>query len=813
MRTPLRFDVSSLPAGATIQSATISLWISGKDDSGDPINVHRVTQDWSESGATWQNAASDYDATIRAQFVPDESDRFFSFGIASLVQAWVDGTASNFGIMLIPTSNGVEAKFASSEWSPSSQRPCMDVTYTQATPDPHFQIAHSDTGTTCDASEIVIRRHTSGDATDGSYAGSITVSTSTGQGTWSLVEGLGTFDDTGGGTSTYTFSPGDGGEVVLGLGHGVEATVDIDVTDGTYVESPDEDDPIVFSAPGSGTVRDEFDAYSYSGNNGTSNWSGAWSEVGESNGSSYLFVGVSAMRCVSSACLRIGTSSSYRQSFTQRGAKREVDLSGATTATLRFSYLRGYASGSGTAWVQVSSDGGANFTTLASYTLNGNTTTPIPQSFDISSYISSNTQIRFIATVSYSTTSIYIDNIEVEYDSACSTNDYFALSHDGSGVHCQGESFDVQAMANGDSVLTNYAQQVTLTTSAGLGTFASDAGNFGTFSEGTANDGRATYQFVAADAGSARFSLSYSGSPSGGGSSDTLDIDVYESAQPGVADDDREGLLSYSPAGLVMTAHALANPPPNPVNDPLVNQRAGDRLPGPHRRLWHELLRSGVRNHRVLCRTEEPFLLAGATRPHDRKRGPGDRRHRDRVLFCERDDASHHIHERAGIDLHPIQGRRSPANTSRGSRGVLFLRNPIGWLECLRQLPRRSRNHADRAPGWHAESGQRSPRWRSIRRRRRAVSSNRSRRRLHGRTDPQFREGSDARGHPPSIDCADRPRRRTQRNAGRRRDRERHGFHRGRAARQFQCDLALLRRGRRDHPPRLDRRRGLPRGG
>ena len=138
------------------------------------------------------------------------------------------------------------------------------------------------------------------------------------------------------------------------------------------------------------TYRDEFGAISYSGNDGTLNWTGDWIEVGESNGPTRGRVRVrSSSRCVASSnCLSIGAD---QRKINGRGAYREADLLGATSAALSFMFdERGESVGVD---VEVSGDGGASWTTLELITSG----TPAGlKTYDITAYAAVDTQIRFI---------------------------------------------------------------------------------------------------------------------------------------------------------------------------------------------------------------------------------------------------------------------------------------------------------------------------------------------------------------------------------------------------------------------------------
>jgi hypothetical protein len=140
--------------------------------------------------------------------------------------------------------------------------------------------------------------------------------------------------------------------------------------------------------------------------------------------------------------------------------------------------------------------------------------------------------------------------------------------HDNAGIHCVDEPVTIRALDDGGVPVAGYAKQITLDTTTGQGSWTLSSGA-GTFVDAVADDGLATYTFDPADAGVATFALSYpTGNP-------LVDVDVSETVDPLIADDDSEGLLAFAPTGFTVTASALANPPPNPINDPLVMRTAG----------------------------------------------------------------------------------------------------------------------------------------------------------------------------------------------------------------------------------------------
>ena len=161
------------------------------------------------------------------------------------------------------------------------------------------------------------------------------------------------------------------------------------------------------------TVRDEFSTVSYSGSDGTFDWTGPWVELGETDGPSAGTIDVSTdSRCAVDTCLRIGGTEA---DVNDKGVWREVNLATALSATLIFSYRRALAKGTGSVTLSISSNGGATWSTLSVYDFAGsaNQTDAV---FDVTPYIGKNTRIRFLASGSSVTNSLYFDNIEIAAD-------------------------------------------------------------------------------------------------------------------------------------------------------------------------------------------------------------------------------------------------------------------------------------------------------------------------------------------------------------------------------------------------------------
>lgn len=147
----IKFNLSQIPAGATIQSARLKIRV--VDASSHTYNTHYIKRNWAESGATWRtydgtNAwastgarHSTYDrggtnlAPFKASATGPASISLNSAGVAK-VQDWVDGRTPNYGLMIWNDSNTDGIDLSGRE---STSKPVLEVTYgtgSTTSPDP-----------------------------------------------------------------------------------------------------------------------------------------------------------------------------------------------------------------------------------------------------------------------------------------------------------------------------------------------------------------------------------------------------------------------------------------------------------------------------------------------------------------------------------------------------------------------------------------------------------------------------------------------------------------------------------------------------
>jgi hypothetical protein len=171
-----------------------------------------------------------------------------------------------------------------------------------------------------------------------------------------------------------------------------------------------------------GYYLDQFNAVAYNGNDGALAWSGEWQELGESDGpgTGRVRVNANASHCASGNCLRIGGT---EVSIAGRGVSREADLAGATSAELTFTVSYSRSNGASVT-LEISADGGSNWTPLATYPFSSPTpTTPTVQTHDISAYAAADTQIRFVGSGSTGDPAyLFIDEVKIDLSGGGSGN-------------------------------------------------------------------------------------------------------------------------------------------------------------------------------------------------------------------------------------------------------------------------------------------------------------------------------------------------------------------------------------------------------
>jgi len=142
-RGMVKFDLSSIPSGSTITSAELSLYL-GYTDAGAGTtrihNVHRITEDWTEEGASWNNrgpgnwssAGGSFNTTPTASQTVNTTYEFKTWAVITDVQAFVTGSSANYGWMIKDdevSSTSDKWQYRTREYSTVTKRPKLVVTY------------------------------------------------------------------------------------------------------------------------------------------------------------------------------------------------------------------------------------------------------------------------------------------------------------------------------------------------------------------------------------------------------------------------------------------------------------------------------------------------------------------------------------------------------------------------------------------------------------------------------------------------------------------------------------------------------------
>jgi hypothetical protein len=137
------FDVSSIPSNATITSATMSFYVYQVSGGTPNVGCYRILTQWDELQSTYNNrltgtawgtpgllSGTDYAATAIANSGNISAAGWANFTITSTVQAWVNGSQANNGVMYRETSAGHLYTRMSEYTADTTVRPKLVVSYT-----------------------------------------------------------------------------------------------------------------------------------------------------------------------------------------------------------------------------------------------------------------------------------------------------------------------------------------------------------------------------------------------------------------------------------------------------------------------------------------------------------------------------------------------------------------------------------------------------------------------------------------------------------------------------------------------------------
>ena len=135
MRTFVQFTLTScsIPANALVTDAELKLFLSTAPTVSRTYDAHRVTASWAEGTITWTNQPAVAASATASTATGTTASVTLKWNVTSDVQAFLDGTASNFGWRIKDqTEDSATARtgqFRSAEYTTATQRPALDITY------------------------------------------------------------------------------------------------------------------------------------------------------------------------------------------------------------------------------------------------------------------------------------------------------------------------------------------------------------------------------------------------------------------------------------------------------------------------------------------------------------------------------------------------------------------------------------------------------------------------------------------------------------------------------------------------------------
>lgn len=143
-RALVRFDLSSIPSGASIISAELQLTLKKAPSNTMEVRAHRVLEDWLEDyvtwlkcgiAFTWTNFGGDYSSDVEGSVTVSSSASqgdVFTMDVTSYVRDVVSGGVADYGLILEADGEGSILMFYASE---SGKGPELTVKYSFI---PHF---------------------------------------------------------------------------------------------------------------------------------------------------------------------------------------------------------------------------------------------------------------------------------------------------------------------------------------------------------------------------------------------------------------------------------------------------------------------------------------------------------------------------------------------------------------------------------------------------------------------------------------------------------------------------------------------------
>ena len=131
-------DLSALSSAATINSAKLGLY---RYDaySSDPLTLdaHQITSSWAEN-VTYSTQPS-FNSTVESS-VTTTTNGWYEWDVTNLVQQWIDGSATNYGVAIYNHGTGYFQRFVSSDNATATAPPDILLPPTSASYRPYLDV-------------------------------------------------------------------------------------------------------------------------------------------------------------------------------------------------------------------------------------------------------------------------------------------------------------------------------------------------------------------------------------------------------------------------------------------------------------------------------------------------------------------------------------------------------------------------------------------------------------------------------------------------------------------------------------------------
>jgi len=131
----LRFDLSSIPTNAIIESVNLSLVLYDSSGLIDlTIDAYLLDDNWNEDTATWNDSLDIYGDSVASLDVGHGiGNRYWELTSETIGSRWIENPSNNYGVILKGAYDGPDAfarSFRSKEYADDGVHPKLYVTYT-----------------------------------------------------------------------------------------------------------------------------------------------------------------------------------------------------------------------------------------------------------------------------------------------------------------------------------------------------------------------------------------------------------------------------------------------------------------------------------------------------------------------------------------------------------------------------------------------------------------------------------------------------------------------------------------------------------